>query len=65
MSIILFSILIIPFCFVNNIYLVNGVSTNAKDMNITNNLSERLDTNINKLTKELDTLLDYNNEHKK
>ena len=53
MSIILFSLLIIPFCFIN-IYPVNGVNTNAECLNITNNLLERLDTNINKITKELD-----------
>ena len=64
MSIILFSLLIIPFCFINDIYLVNGVSTNAEDINITNNLLKRFDTNINKLTKELNELLDHSNEHK-
>ena len=53
MSIILFSLLIIPFCFIN-IYPVNGVNTNAEYMNITNNLLECLDANINKITKELD-----------
>ena len=53
MSIIVFSRLLIPFCFIN-IYPVNGVNINAEYMNITNNLLECLDTNINKLTKELD-----------
>ena len=53
MSIIVFSLLIIPLCFIN-IYPVNGVNINAEYMNITNNILECLDTNINKLTKELD-----------
>ena len=64
MSIILFSILIIPFYFINNIYPVNGVITNAEYINITNNLLERFNTSINKLTKELNELLDHTNEHK-
>ena len=53
MSIILFSFLIIPFCFINNIYPVNGVSTNAKDTNITNNLDKLLD-HINEIKNKLD-----------
>ena len=49
MSVILFSLLTIPFCFINNIYLVNGISTKTEAMNITNNL---------------DKLVDHINEHK-
>ena len=64
MSIILFSLLISPLCFINNIYPVNGIITNAEYMNITNNFLERLDTSINKLTKELNELLYHTNEHK-
>ena len=56
MSIILFSLLIIPFCFINNIYHVNGVNTN--------NFLECLNTSVNKLTKEINGLLDYTIEHK-
>ena len=49
MSIILFSLLIIQFCFINNIYLVNGVSTNRRHMNIMINLDKLLD-HINEST---------------
>ena len=64
MSIILFFLLIIPFSFINNIYPVSGVSTNAEDMNITNNLDEFLDhiierkQIIKKYTEQRHNLLD-------
>ena len=53
MSIILFSFLIIPFCFINNIYVVNGVSTNVDDMNIKNNVDKLVD-HISEIKNELD-----------
>ena len=53
MSIILFSLLIIPFCFINNIYPMNAVRINTEDRNITNNLDKLLD-HINEIKNKLD-----------
>ena len=43
MSIILFSLLIIPFCFINDTYPVNGVISNARYTNIINYLYKLVD----------------------